>query len=65
MAELDPNGVLPERIYSRLELLAAPTHDWLSGLALGPYGWVMTAAFVVAGLLPPSGLLKGIITIFF
>ena len=31
--------------------LAAPTHDWPSGLALGPYGWVMTAAFVVAGLL--------------
>jgi hypothetical protein len=31
--------------------LAAPTFDWPSGLALGPYGAVMTATFVLAGLL--------------
>jgi hypothetical protein len=31
--------------------LLAPTHDWPSGLALGPYGWMMTAAFILAGLL--------------
>jgi len=31
--------------------LAAPTHDWPSGLALGPYGWAMTAAFILSGLL--------------
>ena len=28
-----------------------PTFDWPSGLALGPYGWIMTAAFIVSGLL--------------
>ena|SRR5687768_8708188 len=26
-----------------------PVIDWPSGLALGPYGWLMTAAFFVAG----------------
>ena len=30
--------------------LAAPL-DWPSGLALGPYGWIMTAAFLICGLL--------------
>jgi hypothetical protein len=25
--------------------------DWPSGLALGPYGWIMTATFLVCGLL--------------
>jgi hypothetical protein len=25
--------------------------DWPSGLALGPYGWIMTAAFLICGLL--------------
>jgi hypothetical protein len=30
--------------------LRAPL-DWPSGLALGPYGWMMTVAFVVSGLL--------------
>ena len=29
----------------------APTTDWPSGLALGPYGALMVAAFVVSGLL--------------
>lgn len=28
-----------------------PTFDWPSGLALGPYGWVMTATFIISGLL--------------
>ena len=28
-----------------------PTFDWPSGLALGPYGIVMTATFIVSGLL--------------
>ncbi len=28
-----------------------PTFDWPSGLALGKYGFVMTAAFVISGLL--------------
>ncbi len=28
-----------------------PTFDWPSGLALGPYGWVMTATFIVSGTL--------------
>lgn len=31
--------------------LAAPTVDWPSGLALGPYGWAMDVAFVVGGSL--------------
>jgi hypothetical membrane protein len=26
-----------------------PTFDWPSGLALGPYGWVMTITFIVSG----------------
>jgi hypothetical membrane protein len=26
-----------------------PTFDWPSGLALGPYGWVMTATFIITG----------------
>ena len=25
--------------------------DWPSGLALGPYGWIMTATFLISGLL--------------
>jgi uncharacterized protein DUF998 len=29
--------------------LRAPTFDWPSGLALGPLGWLMTAAFIVSG----------------
>ena len=28
-----------------------PTFDWPSGLALGPYGIVMTATFIISGLL--------------
>jgi hypothetical protein len=48
--------------------LSAPTFDWPSGLALGAYGWVMTATFIISGLtltffasglclsLPPSRL---------
>jgi hypothetical protein len=31
--------------------LHAPTLDWPSGLALGPYGMWMTTAFIVSGLL--------------
>lgn len=31
--------------------LSAPTHDWPSGLALGPLGVVMAAAFVACGLM--------------
>jgi hypothetical protein len=31
--------------------LTAPTHDWPSGLALGPWGVVMTATFVACGLM--------------
>jgi hypothetical membrane protein len=31
--------------------LKKPTFDWPSGLALGPYGFVMTATFIVSGLL--------------
>lgn len=31
--------------------LYATTIDWPSGLALGPYGWIMVSAFIVAGLL--------------
>jgi hypothetical protein len=30
--------------------LRAPL-DWPSGLALGPYGWIMTATFIISGLL--------------
>jgi len=29
----------------------APTFDWPSGLALGKYGWIMTATFLVSGLM--------------
>lgn len=28
-----------------------PTFDWPSGLALGPYGWIMTATFILTGLI--------------
>lgn len=28
-----------------------PTFDWPSGLALGPYGWIMTATFIITGLI--------------
>ncbi len=28
-----------------------PTFDWPSGLALGTYGWVMTATFIISGIL--------------
>ena len=31
--------------------LNAPTFDWPSGLALGPYGWIMTATFITSGLM--------------
>jgi len=31
--------------------LTAPTRDWPSGLALGPWGFVMTATFMACGLL--------------
>jgi hypothetical membrane protein len=31
--------------------ITAPTFDWPSGLALGPYGIVMTATFIISGLL--------------
>lgn len=31
--------------------LDAPTFDWPSGLALGPFGWLMTAAFALSGAL--------------
>lgn len=27
----------------------APTFDWPSGLALGKYGWIMTATFILSG----------------
>jgi len=48
----------------------APTFDWPSGLALGDYGWIMTATFILSGLmltifasglrlcLPPSRLTR-------
>jgi len=26
-----------------------PTFDWPSGLALGPYGWIMTTTFIICG----------------
>ncbi|GAB4399184.1 MAG: hypothetical protein OHK003_23010 [Anaerolineales bacterium] len=28
-----------------------PTFDWPSGLALGQYGWIMTATFIISGLI--------------
>lgn len=28
-----------------------PTFDWPSGLALGPFGWIMTITFIVCGVL--------------
>ena len=28
-----------------------PTFDWPSGLALGPFGWIMTATFIISGLI--------------
>jgi len=28
-----------------------PTFDWPSGLALGQFGWIMTATFIISGLL--------------
>jgi hypothetical protein len=31
--------------------LKAPTFDWPSGLALGALGWIMTATFIVSGLM--------------
>ena len=31
--------------------LKAPTFDWPSGLALGEYGWIMTATFLLSGLM--------------
>jgi hypothetical protein len=31
--------------------LTAPTRDWPSGLALGPGGWVMTATFILSGMM--------------
>lgn len=31
--------------------LYATTIDWPSGLALGPYGWIMVSAFILCGLL--------------
>lgn len=31
--------------------VSAPTVDWPSGLALGPHGWLMDAAFVISGVL--------------
>ncbi|HSM72875.1 MAG TPA: DUF998 domain-containing protein [Anaerolineales bacterium] len=31
--------------------LSAPTFDWPSGLALGDYGWIMTATFLLSGLM--------------
>lgn len=29
----------------------APTFDWPSGLALGRFGWIMTATFIISGLI--------------
>ena len=29
--------------------LTAPTFDWPSGLALGPYGWIMISTFILSG----------------
>jgi uncharacterized protein DUF998 len=31
--------------------LYAPTFDWPSGLALGAHGWIMTATFIISGLM--------------
>ena len=31
--------------------LIAPTFDWPSGLALGDYGWIMTATFILSGFM--------------
>jgi len=31
--------------------LNAPTFDWPSGLALGSFGWIMTATFILSGLM--------------
>jgi len=31
--------------------LLAPTFDWPSGLSLGAYGWIMTATFILSGLM--------------
>ena len=31
--------------------LHAPTFDWPSGLALGDFGWIMTATFIFSGLM--------------
>ncbi len=31
------------------DALHSPTFDWPSGLSLGPYGWMMTAAFILSG----------------
>jgi hypothetical protein len=28
-----------------------PTYDWPSGIALGPYGWIMTLTFITSGAL--------------
>ncbi len=43
--------------------LRAPTLDWPSGLALGPYGWLMVGTFVLCGVLMGAfaiGLHRGI-----
>ncbi len=29
--------------------LTAPTFDWPSGLALGPFGWITTSVFIISG----------------
>ena len=31
--------------------ILAPTFDWPSGLALGDFGWIMTATFILSGLM--------------
>ncbi len=31
--------------------IKGPTYDWPSGIALGPYGWIMTLTFIISGLL--------------
>lgn len=31
--------------------ISDPTFDWPSGLALGPHGWIMTATFIISGIL--------------
>ena len=43
--------------------LRAPTLDWPSGLALGEYGWIMTATFILSGfmmILFAFGLRRGL-----